>query len=275
MADETESRGKEELDDMNEVRKKIHLKAGADTTDIFGYMNKNESEEVALAVVEDRRNNTAQFDLAYIDVDGQEILAAFDSCSSTTLIHRELTEEEKIKVEKTNDDSKINGIGGMASGKVVSLILADKDGRKIKVNASVVDEIATLKKKDKNKFELLTKESADAVRRIKGYENITKENFQQVPGGKIQMLLGQDIGGDFFPKEVSTYKCGLKVSEHRIKLFDERRYLGFSGSFPAHFVSMYSLNDHPKTLLLQECPQQLKEEEDSVFRKPASAKTQR
>ena len=68
MADETESRGKEELDDMNEVRKKIHLKAGADTTDIFGYMNKNESEEVALAVVEDRRNNMAQVDLAYIDV---------------------------------------------------------------------------------------------------------------------------------------------------------------------------------------------------------------
>ena len=98
----------------------------------------------------------------------------------------------------------------MASGNIVSLILTDKDGRKIKVNASVVDEIATLKKKDKNKFELLTKDSADAVRRIKGYENITKENFQQVPGGKIKMLLGQDIGGDFFPKEISTYKCGLK-----------------------------------------------------------------
>ena len=163
----------------------------------------------------------------------------------------------------------------MATGKVVSVILSDRKGRKIKINASVVDEIATLKKKDKDKFEKLTKDSADAVKQIKGYENITKENFQQVPGGKIQMLLGQDIGGDFFPKEVSTYKCGLKVSEHRIKLFDESRYLGFSGSFPAHFVSMYSLNDHPKTLLLQECPQQLKEEEDSVFRKPASAKTQR
>ena len=51
--------------------------------------------------------------------------------------------------------------------------------------------------------------------------------------------------------------------------------LGFSGSFPAHFVSMYSLDDHPKTLLLQECPQQLKEKEESVFQKPASAKTQR
>ena len=89
------------------------------------------------------------------------------------------------------------------------------------------------------------------------------------------MLLGQDIGRDFFPKEVSTYKCGLKVSEHRIKLFDENCYLGFSGSFPAHFVSMYSLDDHPTTLLLQECPQQLKEEEESVFQKPASAKNQR
>ena len=89
------------------------------------------------------------------------------------------------------------------------------------------------------------------------------------------MLLGLDIGRDFFPKEISTYKCGLKISEHRIKLFDENRYLGFSGSFPAHFVSMYSLNDHPKALLMQECPQQLREEGDSVFREPASAKTQK
>ena len=122
---------------------------------------------------------------------------------------------------------------------------------------------------------MLTKESAEEVRHKKGYENVTMKNFQQVPGGKIQMLLGQDIGGDFFPKEVSTYRCGLKVSEHRMKLFDTKRYLGFSGSFPAHFVSMYSMEDHPKTLLLQEYPQQLKEEEESVFRKPASAKTQR
>ena len=70
-------------------------------------MNRNESEQVALAVVEDRRNNTAQFDLAYIDVDGQEILAAFDSCSSTTLIHRELTEEGNIQVERTTENSKL------------------------------------------------------------------------------------------------------------------------------------------------------------------------
>ena len=89
------------------------------------------------------------------------------------------------------------------------------------------------------------------------------------------MLLGLDIGRDFFPKEISTYKCGLQVSEYRIKLFDERRYLGFSGSFPAHFTSMYSPTSHPKALLMQECPQQQFEEEGrAVFRKPASAQNQ-
>ena len=276
MSEESESRGREELDDMNDARKEIHLKRGTDTSDIFGYMDKEEPEQVALAVVEDRRKNISQFDLAYIDVDGQEVLAAFDTCSTTTLIHRELVEGGKIKVTETQDDAEISGIGGVTKGRVVTLELFNRSGTmKIIIKASVVDEITTLRKKDKNRFDLLTRESVDAIKHKKGYEDVTKENFQQVPGGKIQMLLGQDIGQDFFPKEIATYTCGLKISEHRIKLFDMKRYLGFSGSFPAHFVTMYSLDDHPKTLLLQVCPQQLKEEEELVFRKLASAKTQR
>ena len=95
MADESESRREKELDDINDARKQIHLKRGADTSNIFGYINTNASEQVALAVVEDRRDNLAQFHLAYIDIDGHEVLAAFDSCSSTTLIERELTEERE------------------------------------------------------------------------------------------------------------------------------------------------------------------------------------
>ena len=274
MADESESRGEKELNDMNDARKQIHLKRGADTSNIFGYINANDSEQVALAVVEDRRDNLAQFDLAYIDIDGHEILAAFDSCSSTTLIERELTEERDIQFERTDEKSKIAGIGGTTDGKVVSLVLSSRDGRQIRINASIVEEIATIKKKDTNRFELLTRESAEAVRRIKGYEHVTEDNFQRVPGGRIQMLLGLDIGRDFFPKEISTYKCGLQISEYRIKLFDERRYLGFSGSFPAHFTSMYSPTSHPKVLLMQECPQHLEEEERSVFHRPASAQYQ-
>ena len=80
------------------------------------------------------------------------------------------------------------------------------------------------------------------------------------------MLLGLDIGRDF-----STYKCGLQISEHRMKLFDERRYLGFSGSFLGHFKTMYSPKNHPRALLVQECPEQVEEEEKSFFWKTASA----
>ena len=103
MADESESRGEEELNDINDARKMIHLKRGADTSNIFGYMSETVPEQVALAVVEDRRYNTAHFDLAYIDVHGNEVLAAFDSCSSTTLIERELTEEGDIQLERTTE----------------------------------------------------------------------------------------------------------------------------------------------------------------------------
>ena len=70
-----------------------------------------------------------------------------------------------------------------------------------RVKRSTSREEQILKKKDKNRFELLTKESAEEVRHKKGYENVTMENFQQVPGGKIQMLLGQNIGGIFSPRK--------------------------------------------------------------------------
>ena len=128
-------------------------------------------------VVEDRWNNVAQFDLAYIDVDGEEVLAAFDSCSFTTLIHRELVDEGRIKVIRTQDESNIKGIGGMTKGKVVTMDLTNRYGTRIRINTSVVDEIATLKKKDKARFDLLTEESAEEVKRQEGYENISKDNF--------------------------------------------------------------------------------------------------
>ena len=105
--------------------------------------------------VEDRRNNEAQFDLAYVDVDGEEILTAFDSCSNTTLIHKDLVNEERVKVLKTEESSIIKGIGGTAKGKVVEIVVTNRDGIRAKIKASVVDEIATIRKKDKNRYERL------------------------------------------------------------------------------------------------------------------------
>ena len=123
-----------------------------------------------------------------------------------------------MKVTETTDNADINGIGGVAKGRVVELNLESRTGVKtIVIKATVVDEIMNLQKKHENRFSQLTKESADALKKKKGFEKVTKENFQQVPGGKIQMLLGQNIEQDFYPREIATFTCGLKISIHQIK----------------------------------------------------------
>ena len=188
MAEETESKGIAELSDMSNTRKEIHLKKGTDTSDIFGYqdaaMNDTSTkglDQVALAITEDRRKNLSQFDLAYIDVGGEEVLAAFDTCSTATLIHRELVDEGKLKVTETTDNADINGIGGVAKGRVVELNLESITCVKtIVIKATVVDEIMNLRKKHENRFSLLRKENADALKKKKGFEKVTKENFQQL-----------------------------------------------------------------------------------------------
>ena len=133
---------------MNSVHKEIHIKTSMDIMDFFSYMNTK--EQTTLVVVEDRRNNEAQFDLAYADVDGEEILTAFDSCSNTTLIHKELINEDKVKVLKTEESSNIKGIGGTAKGKVVEFEVTNRYGTRARIKASVVDEITTIKNKDKD-----------------------------------------------------------------------------------------------------------------------------
>ena len=80
------------------------------------------TDQVTLVVTEDRRKNTSQFDLAYIDVGGIEVLAAFDTCSTATLIHRELIDEGQLEVTETTNNSNINGIGGVAKGRVVAIV---------------------------------------------------------------------------------------------------------------------------------------------------------
>ena len=109
-----------------------------------------------------------------------------------------------------------------------------------------MDEIIRLQSKDEDRFNQLTKATVDSLKQKKKFEMITENNFQQVPGGKNQMLIGQNVGGDFFPREVATFTCGLKISMHRIKLYDENRYLGFSGRFPAQFLTMQNISNQLK-----------------------------
>ena len=132
-----------------------------------------------------------------------------------------------------------------------------------------------LQRKHEDRFNQLTKSSAEALRKREGFTKITENNFQQVPGGKIQMLLGQNVGQDFFPKEIATFTCGLKILMHQIKLHNEKQYLGFSGRFPAQFTTMYTIDNHPRALIIQESPQRFENEEESVFQEGASARVLR
>ena len=270
VSEDTESNSEKVLGDMSLVRKEIQINIRQDPLEIF-----DETEHTTLLVVEDRRDNEAQFDLAYTNIDGKKILTTFDNCSNTTLIHKDLIHEGKIQVLRTEESSSIKGIGGTAKGKVVEFEISNREGTRVRIKASVVDKIAIVPPKDEQRYKELIHDSIKEVRKARGYEKSTIDNFQLVPGGKIELLLGLDVGHDFFPKEISTYKSGLKVSEYRMSLFDPSRFLGFSGSFPAKYPPMYSPKDHPKTLLMQEDPKSVHENGNSVFRAPASATMKR
>ena len=85
------------------------------------------------------------------------------------------------------------------------------------------------------------------------------------------MLIGQNLGQDFFPDEIATLNCGLKISRHQMQLYDEDGRLAFSGTFPARFSPMYNEVEHPRALAIQERPQQADHEERQVFQVDASA----
>ena len=67
------------------------------------------------------------------------------------------------------------------------------------ITAAVVDKIMRLPPKDEDRLEQLTKSSVEALKRKNEFKAITENNFQQAPEGKIQMLIGQNVGQDFFP----------------------------------------------------------------------------
>ena len=75
---DVEANSEKELDDMNSMRKEIHINTSTDSMDIYGYTDRANNEQTSLVMIEDRRNSETQFDLAYADIKGQEILTAFE-----------------------------------------------------------------------------------------------------------------------------------------------------------------------------------------------------
>ena len=115
-----------ETNDVTEVHYKNHTDTGAqlkqevDITDAIGHQNirlildyAEKTEEVAERDTKDTLGNMSQIDTTYVN--GQEVLTAFDSCSSLTLIHHELT--------VTSDNSNIN-----SSKRVINHVDRDATG---------------------------------------------------------------------------------------------------------------------------------------------------
>ena len=139
----------------------------------------DEMEHTTLLVVEDRRNNEAQFDLAYTNIDGNKILTTFDNCSNTTLIHKDLIHEGKIQVLRTEESSSIKGIGGTAKGKVVEFEISNREGTRVRIKASVVDKIAIVPPKDEQRYKELIHDSIKEVRKAKGRLQLTIFSWYQ------------------------------------------------------------------------------------------------
>ena len=155
---------------------------------------------------------------------------------------------------------------------MVEIVLHTKDRKKsARITAAVVDDIMTIHLKDSNSFEQVTQLSVSAINKEPEYKSVKKDDFQQVLGGQIQILIGQNLGQNFFPEEIATLDCGLKISRHQIELYDENRCLGFSGIFPTRFSPMYNEIEHPRALAIQERPQQADHEGEQVFQVNASA----
>ena len=80
-----------------------------------------------------------------------------------------------MKVTETSSNSNINGIGGVAKGKVVEIELESRNKEKsIVINATVVDEIMHLQREDVERFNKLTKSSAEALRKREGFAKSQK-----------------------------------------------------------------------------------------------------
>ena len=200
--------------------------------------------------MEDRRGNTVQVDPAYGKVNKEKVLIVFDNASTITLHLQDLTEDGKINIVQTTNTSKVKGIGGAANAEAVEIILHTRNKeRSIIVTAAIVDEIMVLPPKENDRFKHITQLSVNALNKEPKYGAVAESNFQKVLGGKIQILIGQSIGQEFFQEEISTLNCGLKMSRHRIQVYDESRYPGFSGRFSARFSPMYNeIEQTPKSI---------------------------
>ena len=164
----------------------------------------------------------------------------------------------------------IQGVGGSnCSSDEVEIEPQKRDGSKVQINALVVDKIVTTVTKDIYKVRQMIQHSINILRQDPRYRKAQTTNFQELLGGRVEMLLGQNVR-DFHPENIKKLSEGLIISSMRISQLDEERYLGFAGTFPTRFSPVYQKNNHPKVLAIEESQELAEHENEQVFRLPLS-----
>ena len=134
---------------------------------------------------------------------GTGIITVFNSASTTTLVLQELIKRGELKIRMTGEFQCISGIGGRTKSEVGELTLTRNDGTVVTANVNVVDEILTTKKQSKETLNRLAQYAAQIIREYPEYRDVQADNFQQVEGGRIELLLGQNLR-DFFPVTIKN-----------------------------------------------------------------------
>ena len=150
--------------------------------------------------------------------------------------------------------------------------MARRDGTVVRVNVNVVDDIITTKRQDDDTASRLAHYSAKILSKDPQYRHVQAKNFQQALGGRIELLLGQNLR-DFFPVTIMNIHGGLTITKMQVKLQEEEKFLGFAGTFPGFFETRRF--GHPRALAMQEDQEHDEHADNQVFRKAVSALPQR
>ena len=110
--EESEKENEEETHNKTKNNVEIHLKAGEGITSSNRYhetkhteMDDDRIKEASTVTTEDKSSKQTKVGTSYVN--GQEVFATFDSCSSITVVHHGITiKTDEAEYETTDDEIK-------------------------------------------------------------------------------------------------------------------------------------------------------------------------
>ena len=176
----------------------------------------------------DRRGRIAGLNIALLaGNNGNPVLAAFDSGATRTTIRLDAAQgpNSKIKLLKLGPDTATQGVGSIRvpsqHAEIEIPTQMNKNGY-FRIDVLVQETIVITQ--EKCPPETLLNYCVDKLQGIEGYEKTTINNFQQLLGGNVDILIGEDLS-DLHPDEIGTIYDGFKIVHHKAKLYNPNQFL--------------------------------------------------